>query len=71
MKIVALIAVFILCSCAQKPKSKPWPDKMGPQDSFYMGCMNAYLSFTITKTLVPVKQAHDWCENQWKKVRDR
>lgn len=61
---------YFRCVSAQKGRCKPvfqsW-DKVDYQDTFFIGCMNAYIHFDTPKNgtaQLDIKRGADWCKKK-------
>lgn len=77
MKITLFIIVLLLSGCATSAKKDP-------QNTFWLGCMNALLHFKLndngaftvrTRGVVPtsseVRYADAWCNDAYDRVKDK
>lgn len=71
MRHLTLLLALLLSGCAiTHTKTET---RINYQDTFYIGCINAYLHFTVKPDdkQVPIKAAYDWCTKAYSQIKDR
>lgn len=65
MKYILFTLMLMLSACSNAPKKPEY------QNTFWIGCMNAYLHFTSKEERVPMAEANEWCLYKYESMREK
>lgn len=67
--LVPCLIMLVLVNCAHKEITQEPIKKPEYQNTFWIGCMNAYLHFEHYKS-GHVSEANEWCTRKYNEIKD-